>query len=58
MLKYKNFTAKIHYINRSDSFYGEVIDEYYLINCQAEQQQNLLAAFKDAVDQYLELMQH
>lgn len=53
MLQYKNFTAKIHYINRSNSFYGEVMHNNCLIHCQAAEQITLIEAFQDAVDQYL-----
>jgi predicted HicB family RNase H-like nuclease len=54
MLQYKDFIAKISYLSLADCFYGEVINQDCLIIFQAEQKEDLLEAFKVAVDQHLD----
>lgn len=58
LLKYKNFIAEINYMSYARCFYGEVINinKDSLIVFQAEYKKDLEAAFKIAVEQYIEFI--
>jgi predicted HicB family RNase H-like nuclease len=55
VLKYKEFMGSVHYSAEDDVFFGKLIGVDDLITFEGESIQELKDAFKEAVDDYVEL---
>jgi len=52
-LFYKNFTAKIYFSPRTDTFFGEIQNLSELVAFQAHELADIQQAFQEAADLYL-----
>jgi predicted HicB family RNase H-like nuclease len=54
ILQYKNYYAEVHYSAADELFYGKIIGINDLVSFEGSSVNELKAAFKDAVEDYLE----
>ena len=57
-MHYKNYYGSVHFDNKSLVFYGKVEFIRALISYEATNIEDLETAFKEAVNDYLELLQN
>ena len=53
-MKYKNYEAAVKFDEKTESFYGEVINTRDVITFQGRSVAELKRAFKDSIEDYLE----
>src|SRR6201986_4035325 len=55
ILKYKNYYASVHFSADDEVFYGKILGINDLVNFEGTSVKELKKAFKEAVDDYLDL---
>lgn len=55
ILQYKNYYAEIHFSGEDEVFYGKILGINDLVNFEGYSVKELQRAFKDAVEDYLDL---
>jgi predicted HicB family RNase H-like nuclease len=55
ILQYKNYYAAVHFNAEDDVFYGKILGINDLVSFEGASVKELKAAFKDTVEDYLEI---